>query len=358
MITASTALTDEGTATLTIGEQAEQITGKNLTDLRSVVLKRVTVHAQSTAAPVQLDTRDPDGSRWILLVHPDGNIEDRTTQQLAAEETEAPALSPEGEDSAPSDEVEDTTPPKRRSIRDRLAQPSTPTSSDNQARTTATVPPKTVQAPTEVARPTSFLTPNVEEEPAREGWRGRLNTMGLHLAPAPDELDRRQATAAVSSHFAGPRTIIALNGKGGSGKSPAVAYLSAAFARLGGGGVLAVDCNLTRGTLGWSTEQANHEATMLDLLPRTEDLLGAGAQVAALGSYVHHQTRDRYDVLRSNPLLLSTEQKLTPQDFDKLHAVAAKYYRMIFLDSGNDEGDALWLQLVTRSHQIVVPTNP
>ena len=120
--------------------------------------------------------------------------------------------------------------------------------------------------------------------------------------------------------------------------------------------MLAWDNNVTRGTLGWRTESGPHEATVLDLIPRTDELLTPGARAADLAAVVHHQTIDKYDVLRSNPLLLSTEQKLTPDQLDAVHAVAAKYYRLIFMDSGNDEGDALWLRMIDHADQIVVVT--
>ena len=128
------------------------------------------------------------------------------------------------------------------------------------------------------------------------------------------------------------------------------------FARAGGAGVLAWDSNVTRGTLGWRTESGPHSATVLDLLPRTEQLMQPSARAADLAGVVHHQTGDRYDVLRSNPLLLSTDQKLTPAELDDVHTVLAKYYRLILMDSGNDEGDALWLRMIDHADQIVVAT--
>jgi hypothetical protein len=69
-----------------------------------------------------------------------------------------------------------------------------------------------------------------------------------------------------------------LNGKGGVGKTMTTINLSAVFARNGGAGVLAWDNNQTRGTLGWSTEQGPHEATILDLLPKVPSFLGPAAQ--------------------------------------------------------------------------------
>lgn len=160
----------------------------------------------------------------------------------------------------------------------------------------------------------------------------------------------------MSQLWPGTRTIAVLNGKGGAGKTPTTILLSALFARYGGSGVLAWDNNVTRGTLGWRTEQGPHQATVLDLLPHANELLAPGARAADLAAFVHHQTVDKFDVLRSNPLLLSTEQKLTPAQLDAIHAVAAKYFRIVFMDSGNDEGDDLWLRMIDHADHLVVAT--
>ena len=40
-----------------------------------------------------------------------------------------------------------------------------------------------------------------------------------------------------------------------------------------------------------------------------------------VAAYTHHQTIDQFDVLRSNPLLLSTEQKLSPEELDGIQQV-------------------------------------
>src|SRR5699024_4346009 len=90
MITATTALTNEGKATLTIGDAAENITAVDLAALRTTVLNRVSTHAQQAAAPVQLATHDPDGTRWVLVIHPDGKVEDRTAATTKDDETTEP----------------------------------------------------------------------------------------------------------------------------------------------------------------------------------------------------------------------------------------------------------------------------
>ncbi len=202
----------------------------------------------------------------------------------------------------------------------------------------------------------SFLTQAKPDKPATSGWRGLANHVGLRLPPSMAEQAKRDDIHAVSQHWAGPRTIAVVNGKGGAGKTPTTILLSAVFARYGGGGVLAWDNNQTRGTLGWRTEQAAHDATLLDLLPAAKNLLAPGAQVGDLAHYTHHQTDDRFDVLRSKPKVLADAQRFTQDDVDTIHAVATKFYRLIFIDSGNDESDQLWRQMIAHTDQLVVAT--
>lgn len=161
---------------------------------------------------------------------------------------------------------------------------------------------------------------------------------------------------AVSRHWPGPRTVAVVNGKGGAGKTPATVLLSAVFAQYGGAGVLAWDNNQTRGTLGWRTETGAHDRTLLELLPQTQHLLGAQGQSADLAHFVHHQPQEKYDVLRSKPIRLAHENRLSPSDVDSIHAVAAKFYRLIIIDSGNDESDPMWLRMIDLADQIVVAT--
>ncbi|MFT3888487.1 MAG: AAA family ATPase [Arachnia sp.] len=202
----------------------------------------------------------------------------------------------------------------------------------------------------------SFLQYERPEEPAREGLRGALNRLGFRLAPGDAEQAVRNNELAVSQHWPGPRTIAIVNGKGGAGKTPTTVLLSAVFARYGGAGVLAWDNNQTRGTLGWRTETGPHDRTLLEMLPEADRLLGTAAQSADLAYFVHHQPREKYDVLRSKPIRLAHENRLSPDDVDAVHAVAAKFYRLIFIDSGNDESDPMWLRMIDHADQIVIAT--
>lgn len=202
----------------------------------------------------------------------------------------------------------------------------------------------------------SFLQTERPEEPAREGARGALNRLGLRIRPSAEEQSARDDELAVSQHWPGPRTIAVVNGKGGAGKTPTTILLSAVFARYGGAGVLAWDNNQTRGTLGWRTDTGAHDRTLLEMLPEVGRLLGTGAQSADLAHFMHHQPREKYDVLRSKPIKLAHENRLSPADVDAIHAVAAKFYRLIIIDSGNDESDPMWLRMIDHADQLVVAT--
>ncbi|WP_323959170.1 ATPase [Arthrobacter sp. JZ12] len=202
----------------------------------------------------------------------------------------------------------------------------------------------------------SFLAPDNGTIPAETGLRGLLTRLGIRMAPSKQELTTRAHTRAVSQHWPGPRTISVVNGKGGANKTPTTVMLAAVFARNGGGPVLAWDNNETRGTLGWRTEQGPHNSSVMDLLPQTSQLLAPSAQSALLARYVHHQTEDKYDVLRSKPDVLASEQKITSADFDSLHEVASKYFRLNVVDSGNDETAERWLRMIHHTDQLVIAT--
>ena len=202
----------------------------------------------------------------------------------------------------------------------------------------------------------SFLTDQAVVEPARQGWRGALTRLGLRVRPGAAERSERADILAVSQHWPGHRLITVANGKGGSGKTPATVMLAAVLARCGGAGVLAIDANQTRGTLGWRTQKGSHDATVIELLPEIPRLLGTTAQSADMAHFVHHQPEDRFDVLQSQPLALASAQRLTPSDLTALLDVAAKYYRISVVDTGNDESAAEWRTLVDHAHRLVVPT--
>ena len=213
-----------------------------------------------------------------------------------------------------------------------------------------------VSAPVLRARPDSFLAKSAAGGPKPTGWRAVAGRLGFKVQASQAQCQQWEDERTVSQHWPGPRTIAVLNGKGGAGKTPTSILLASYFARLGSGSVVAADGNVTRGTLGWRTEQGPHNATILDMVPQTEALMDPSARNGDVAAFTHHQTIDQFDVLRSNPLLLSTEQKLSPEELDGIQQVLTRYYRMIIWDTGNDEGDSLWLRIVSHADQIVIAT--
>ncbi len=203
---------------------------------------------------------------------------------------------------------------------------------------------------------TSFIAAPRKEAHPQTGWRGLLARVGIPMTPSREQTARAENARLVSQQWAGCRTIAVVNGKGGVGKTMTTAMIAAIFARYGGGNVLAWDNNDTRGTLGWRTEQGLYDTTIRDLLPAAGELLAPTASVSDITRFVHHQSVDRYDVLRSNPELLATDQRIAQAEFDLLMRVAARYYRIVVFDSGNDESADRWLRMIDSAYQLVIPT--
>ena len=200
----------------------------------------------------------------------------------------------------------------------------------------------------------SFLATPAAREPAVKGFRGLVNTLGFSLAASASELAERKDTALVSKHFAGTRVVAVVNQKGGSNKTPTVANLAAVFGR-NGASVIGWDNNPTTGTLGWRTQQGDHNRSALDVIAHAEALLSPTAQSADINAYVHHQNTDKYDVLRSDADVAGTHE-VSADEVDVLHRVLTKYYRLVLMDSGNNHRSAEWNRMIDHADQLVVPT--
>ena len=373
----------------------EPLAASNSEQLRALLLGKAASRARAQNQVVSVTARDTSGVAY-LLVSPSGAIKladkpptqqpappqatpapDLAAQVLAAYQTHSqqpvspqapaplnqnmpqPAPQPVPQQSVPGQPVAATqplaqapTPPPVVPSQQPVPQQSVP-QPVNQP-----VPGQGVQvsAPVLRARPDSFLAKSAAGGPKPTGWRAVAGRLGLKVQASQAQCQQWEDERTVSQHWPGPRTIAVLNGKGGAGKTPTSILLASNFARLGSGSVVAADGNVTRGTLGWRTEQGPHNATILDMVPQTEALMDPSARNGDVAAYTHHQTIDQFDVLRSNPLLLSTEQKLSPEELDGIQQVLTRYYRMIIWDTGNDEGDSLWLRIVSHADQIVVAT--
>ena len=282
--------------------------------------------AAEAGRPVTWSRYDLDGHQ-LLTVHPDGRVE--------ADQATAPGPAPRrGREEADAGDV--ATGPAGRS-------PSWTTPGES-------------SRPEAAPRRASFLAEPAPTPTARTGWRGRLSRLGIRVQPSAEELRYDEDVAVVSRHWRGPKTIVVANGKGGSSKTPVVIGLSAVFARFGGGGVCAWSNHQMRGTLGWHTVQDAHAATTQDLLAAAPSLLDAAGQIGDLARFVHHQPADRYDVLQADPTKTSDKQRFDHHAVDTIHAVLSRFYRVIVMDSDNDESTVHWRRMMDHADQLVVAT--
>ncbi|MBG6226553.1 MinD-like ATPase involved in chromosome partitioning or flagellar assembly [Arthrobacter sp. CAN_A2] len=348
-----------GTLELDLGGEKTTAPYPSVMDARRSVMSTATDLAAETSTATELHIEDPSGSRTIL-VQTDGAIVEQDAesdptesgpgQPVEAVEPVASPVTPKVQ-TAPEAAVEAEAP---------VAAPvpiPVPAPVEASVATEATAPAETVEPlPTRRTAMPSFVDRPDADSPAQAGFRGVLNQFGLKLAASPAELEQRRDEKTVSQHWAGPRTITVLNPKGGAGKTPTVICLSAVFARLGGSGVLAWDNNNSLGSLGWRTFDAGHEATVVDLLEQTDYFMTANARAGDLASYVHHQPSDQYDVLRSDDRSGAKKRhEVTGDEVHRLYSVAAKYYRLILMDSGNTERGDNWEAMIGHSDQVVIP---
>lgn len=391
-------LTASGTASITNGDTLTPLRAADLATARALVTDHLTQMAREQGGPVITHLVDPDGE-YDLCFSSDG-VTMATSDQVEnalnppkLPETTPVVFSPEPDQDEEEIVDEPLGPDFFENIEPNLNPPSpqiAPAPVLSQLDTPAPVsdiptppqapmptvahdiyqppqlpeqnqqfyPGSTLNQPQPTANPvpSSFLTQSAASGPKPTGWRAVAGRLGIKVQASQAQCQQWEDERTVSQHWPGPRTIAVLNGKGGAGKTPTSILLASNFARLGSGSVVAADGNVTRGTLGWRTEQGPHNATILDMVPKTEALMDPSARNGDVAAFTHHQTIDQFDVLRSNPLLLSTEQKLSPEELDGIQQVLTRYYRMIIWDTGNDEGDSLWLRIVSHADQIVVAT--
>ena len=347
-----------GTGEVVIAGNSRPIDASDETALRREALTIVTDLAGVLSRPVRVYTEGPEGD-GELVVHPDGNIDEVTAETKGRRRrAETPVSTPSPPTIVHIDE--EGTEDKESAVQKRTSDPEPPIPP-------SAVPAPAVQEPQPAVTPasevptrrslkeTSFLISDPVVQPATLGFRGLMTRMGMRMSPSESEMAERADIHAVSQHWPGPRTIAVVNRKGGANKTPTVAALAAVFARYGGGGVLAWDNNENQGTLGWRTEQGPHSSSVLDLLRDKEQLLSPLAHNALMAHYVHHQTEDKYDVLRSDEND-EGDHEISADEVDAVHSVAAKYYRMIVMDSGNTARAANWRAMIGHTNQLVIPT--
>ncbi|WP_028268198.1 chromosome partitioning protein ParA [Arthrobacter sp. MA-N2] len=352
--------------------------GESLQDLRNNALALVVGEAQTLQRPVRVQIEDPEG-HGELIVHPDHKIESvsyaprparrRAEPPETTPGTIAPAVTDTAPARAPKPAAAPTEPAATLSepaavpaaaVPDGQPSPPHPVESGTTPASTNPVEQQTAAVagqalPTRrTLKETSFLVSAPVLEPATQGWRGTLTRLGFRMDPSAEELSEREDIRTVSQHWPGPRTIAVVNRKGGANKTPTVVMLSAILARYSGAATVAWDNNESQGTLGWRTEKGSHDRSVLDLIDSSTELLSPATNAAEIAKFVHHQTADKFDVLRSDENE-EGDHEVTAEEVDIAHQVLTRYYRLVVMDSGNTARAANWRRMIDHTNQLVVP---
>lgn len=193
--------------------------------------------------------------------------------------------------------------------------------------------------------------------PATWGWRGGVRRWSGGLispkmgpAEVAYELDRQ----TIQKDFDGPRTIAFINPKGGAAKTTGVLAAGYTFGTVRGGGVVAWDNNETRGTLGIRGTRSTHRNTtreLLEDLSRFSDVYQS--RIGDLGAFVRSQGDAHFDVLASDerPDVTGT---IKADDFEAVHKLLERFYRVILIDTGNNMRAENWLAAADSADLLVV----
>ena len=196
-----------------------------------------------------------------------------------------------------------------------------------------------------------------ENGPATWGWRGAVRRWsGGLVSPrmGPAEVAHEQDRSMIQKDFEGPRTIAFINPKGGAAKTTGVLAAGYTFGTIRGGGVAAWDNNETRGTLGIRGTRSNHRNTTRELLEDLERFSDVyQSRIGDLGAFVRSQGDAHFDVLASDERPDVTGM-IKAQDFDAVHKLLERFYRVILVDTGNNMRAENWLAAADAADLLVV----
>jgi MinD-like ATPase involved in chromosome partitioning or flagellar assembly len=175
----------------------------------------------------------------------------------------------------------------------------------------------------------------------------------VKLAPGQRELEYKQDVEMVRRNFGGLRQVTVVNPKGGAGKTVAVLLLAMTFGQKRGGYVLAWDNNETQGTLGMRAQQDFHARTVRDMMRDLHLFQGAQGRVGDLSQYVRAQGEGMFDVLASDESATAGEM-LTASSFAEIRDVVSRFYKLIFVDTGNNVRAENWQAAMDATDQLVI----
>jgi MinD-like ATPase involved in chromosome partitioning or flagellar assembly len=360
-------LRTNGTGEVTINGTSHAIEAADEAAVLTDALRIITETAAQLGRPVRVSTTDPDGE-GLIIVSPEGVVSEAAPIKPKREKDTLPVMAAASPETAKATTTAVSAPtpapvPDAAATEEAPAQPTDVAPVTFSAAVTAASAQGLAPAPTPAAgepatrrrlKDTSFLISEPVLQPATRGWRGVLSRLGFRMDPSAEELAEREDIRIVSQHWPGPRTVAVVNRKGGANKTPTVVMLSAILARYSGAATVAWDNNESQGTLGWRTEKGGHDNSVLDLIDSSQALLSPSAQAAEIAQFVHHQTSDKFDVLRSDEND-EGDHEVTAEEVDIAHKVLTRYYRLIVMDSGNTSRAANWRRMIHHTNQLVVP---
>jgi MinD-like ATPase involved in chromosome partitioning or flagellar assembly len=182
----------------------------------------------------------------------------------------------------------------------------------------------------------------------------RKGTGGLvRMAPGKREQDYKRDVEMVRRNFGGLRQVTVVNPKGGAGKTVAVLLLAMTFGQKRGGYVLAWDNNETQGTLGMRAQQDFHARTVRDMMRDLHLFRGSHGRVGDLSQYVRAQGEGMFDVLASDESATAGEM-LTASAFAEIREIVSRFYKLIFVDTGNNVRAQNWQAAMDATDQLVI----
>lgn len=197
--------------------------------------------------------------------------------------------------------------------------------------------------------------PGVHTDPARWGWRGRVNAFGLRLRPARrgGEVAYRRAVERIRQPLPGTPVIMVANPKGGSGKTPTTVLLSALFGRHRGGRVVAWDAHEACGSLAARAASCPSQHSVWDVLGHARQLCTANADASGLARFLQRQPT--LDEILASDQTPGGSVSIGREECAAILAVLRRHREMVVVDTGsNDRADGFrWA--VANATQLVIP---
>lgn len=194
---------------------------------------------------------------------------------------------------------------------------------------------------------------------ATTGWRAKANRWSgglLKLRASDVERQAQEDRRTVQRSFDGPKSVVTINTKGGAGKTSATLMAAMTFGMIRGGGVVAWDNNETQGSLGLRGLEGNQDTTARTLLQELDRFSSVQtSRLGDLGGYVRNQGEAHFDLLASDNRSSVTGQ-ISREDVIAIRSLLERFYKVLFIDTGNNLRASNWLEAVGGADHLLVPT--